>query len=149
MERVKQAFERAALQSQNVLEQVRFLLYELTAFCSDNPFAYKCLLETIPVDEKSRIENSWVEQIYQVGEALMKLCVEFMEQGVAQGVFKENLQAQPTALIFQFHIFSVVLVANNKKEYIENTMMSKEKFVKYAMEQLMHSILKDGVEFSL
>jgi len=93
-------------------------------------------------DNKSEI----LEEIYQIGETLNDDIRVLIQNGIHEGVFKDDLSCLPTGLIHWAALSGIVSLAGKKQEYVsQRTGMSRNEFMKFGFQMMLKSILKGGV----
>jgi hypothetical protein len=124
-----------------ILQSVEF---ELMNLCEEKPFYYRTMLEYIDASPEGRAHNPVLDEVYHVGERLNDDFAQIVGLGVAQGVFRDDLNVAPTGLILWSCLTSLISLLHNKRKYIESEMLSAQEFYDYAFNLLLRTVLKGG-----
>jgi len=125
-------------------QQLRLVSYELMNLCEEKPFYYRTMLEYIDASPEGRAHNPVLDEVYHVGERLNDDFAQIVGLGVAQGVFRDDLNVAPTGLILWSCLTSLISLLHNKRKYIESEMLSAQEFYDYAFNLLLRTVLKGG-----
>ena len=126
------------------VKQYQGVCFELSAFAEENPFYYQSLTETIAADPTSRGENQTLESIYQVGEQINQTIEDMLNNGIEQGVFRDDAGGAQVGIFCWAALSGVILLANNKEQYIQQRLgLNKKAFLEYSFNNLLKSIVKE------
>lgn len=140
LEKITKALESTT----DALQQYKAICDELTLFSLQHPRYYNFMTATIAVDEKNRSEMSVLEEIYQVGEMINDCSICVLENGIKQGLVREDIDISLTVLLMAASIPGMIQWATNKEDYIKlRTGVSKNTFLEYCFDTLLKGILKD------
>ncbi len=117
----------------------------LTKAHSDNPLFFESMLGKIDVSTKKINEDEVLKQIYIVGEEIIKCIENIFINGVQNGEVRVDIDIKKTSFVLWINIASLILVSNNKKEYIHTSLEINEKeFIHYGFEIILDSVLKES-----
>lgn len=128
------------------LPKVRESLYEkymeichiLVEFKEAYPLNFELLVGKIDIDELCLEKDAVLREIYEVGEKINQFIIKtIMEKNEVKNS-EEDEESLISKIFIQWgSIYGVILMADNKKEYIEKNMhMTKEQFLAQGFEQL-------------
>ncbi len=146
MSTVHEAMQKAIRQPVRSDQQFRYLCYELISLCEDKPFYYKSMLEFIDASPDGRAQNPVLEEIYQIGEKLNGDFARIINTGVEQGIFRDDLNVLPTGLILWSCLTALISLLQNKQNYIEQHMLSKQEFLDYGFNLILRTVLAYPVQ---
>lgn len=133
----------AVSSSSDAAEQYYAICRSLSKFCEAYPFYYESLTKTIAADPKSRKESPILEETYQLGEQINNLIGSALQNGIQQGVFREDIEIIPTVFVFWFSLSGIIQLANNKSAYFyQRTGRDKKEFLEYSFQILFQAISK-------
>jgi AcrR family transcriptional regulator len=132
----------------NALEQYQEICAKLVDFSNEHPTYLQSLLKPIAFDEESRKKSPALEDIFATGELINEQIGIMINNGIKQGLFREDVQALPTGILFWSTLSSAIELANNKEDYILSRMgLAKQEFLEFAFRTLAQSVLKEGVKY--
>ena len=139
---LKEVVEKSISSQDNILIRYEYLCNSLTDFYESYPiyFLISIGFEGKSVDMKK--SPSIIIDIFNVGEEINLVISKFLKEGIAQGVFKEDIELLPTVFVFWSSITASISFAAKKQEYIKDvTGMDKDTFLKHSFKMLLNSIL--------
>lgn len=136
---------RAGLASSpDALEQYWAICKEFQKYSEQHPTYYQALSETIATDQSSRNSDPLLQSIYEAGERVNGITQEVLDNGVAQGYFRE-LPPVSAGMLYGSMLTNAIQLAGNKAEYIEQrTGMSRDDFLQFAFDTMLRGLLREG-----
>ena len=108
------------------------------------PFYFKMALESINIDFETTRFLPEEKETFLIGERINALFIDFFEQGIRSGSFREELEVFPTIFAMWGMISGVILLSVNKQEYIAMQMKkTKREFLEQGFDLLYQSILSE------
>lgn len=111
-------FTQVLSQSGGAVDQYMSLCVKLAEFCDKHPLYFQSMLETIASDAESRESSEILEEICQIGEKLNDDVSRLIQNGIREGVFRDDLHDLPAGLVQWAALSGIVLMGAKKKEYI-------------------------------
>lgn len=107
------------------------------------PLYFEMLSSNISINEKDLKKNKVLKNIYDVGEEINLIIKNILEDGIKEGVVREDIKILETTFILHASIFGMITIAYNKKEYFKlSTGLTIEEFLQSGFELLLLSIIK-------
>lgn len=120
-----------------------FICQGLLQYQQEFPFYFKMVLDKINIDFENSDFSPEEKETYQIGEQINEKMKAFLQDGIAKGELREDIEIMPTIFTFWGMLAGFIQHASNKEEYIENSMgLSKSQFLKYGFQMLYQSISK-------
>lgn len=113
----------------------------LTQYQKEYPFYFKMTLEKINVNFEHQDYYPEEKESYRVGEEINEMIKELLLSGIERGDLRRDLQLAPTSFSCWGMLSGLILLAANKKEYIQKAMgMTQEEFLQHGFHMIYHSI---------
>lgn len=126
------------------LSRYQALCQKLVDYYIATPFHFAAIVnfQTRPLQALS---GSQVEQdIFRVGEEINITLEGLLENGKREGVLQPELLVKPTIFIYWSSLSSLILLANHKSSYIEETMnISSKELLEYGFQLLSGMVIKE------
>ncbi len=101
------------------------------------------MLSSIEVENRVLSSDKTLNEIYLVGEEINCIIEKIFIDGITNGELKENLDVPKISFMFWVSLSSYIVVANNKKDYINKSLMiSKDEFLDFCFSNLLKAVLK-------
>ena len=120
-----------------------FICQSLLQYQQEFPFYFKMVLDKINIDFENSDFSPEEKETYQIGEQINEKMKAFLQDGIANGELREDIEIMPTIFTFWGMLAGFIQQASNKEEYIEQTMhLTKIQFLEYGFQMLYQSISK-------
>ena len=120
-----------------------FICQGLLQYQQEFPFYFKMVLDKINIDFENSDFSPEEKETYQIGEQINEKMKAFLQDGIANGELREDIEIMPTIFTFWGMLAGFIQQASNKEEYIEQTMhLTKIQFLEYGFQMLYQSISK-------
>lgn len=137
--------ERAIGLDGDLISGYGLICRELAAYRREQPVCFDLILNKIRIVRTEEEGPEIPALIYQTGEEINRLIGGFLEEGIRQGVFREDLRIPQTVFLLWSSLAGMIRMADEKREYIESSMgCSSEEFMEYGFDCLLRSIKKEG-----
>lgn len=114
---------------------------ELTRYQEEYPFYFHMTLETIRVDFEAEEPFPEEEESCRVGEEINEMLKAFLLSGIERGDLRRDIEPVPTAFSCWGMLSGLILLAANKKEYIQMAMgLTPEEFRQHGFDMLYQTI---------
>lgn len=113
----------------------------LVHYCEEFPFYFRMALDKINVDFEEGKYLPEEKETYQVGEQINRRIGEFLQKGMEEGAFRQDIEVLPTIISLWGMLSGIIQLAFAKEEYIENAMgLKRSQFLKQSFDMLYRSI---------
>lgn len=117
----------------------------LQEYQEEFPLYFKMVSDTINIDFDGRDFMPEELEAYRIGEVLNEELKEFINDGIREGVLREELEIMATIFSFWGMLSGLIQTAASKEAYISRELkLSKQEFLDYGYDMLYRSILKTG-----
>ncbi len=117
----------------------------LVTYQEEFPFYFKLALETINIDFETTDFLPEEKETFAIGERIIELLAEFLQEGIRQGEIRSDIEILPTVFGFWGMLSGLVLLASNKETYINRCIgKSRAQFMDYGFDVLYDSIAAEG-----
>lgn len=90
------------------------------------------------LDEESR----WAKQTYEVGEEINKLIIDYLDNGVSQGIFSRIENHHEEIFRLWGMVSGVILIVESKEDYLKgNLLLDKEAFLENSYKKIYKTII--------
>lgn len=119
---------------------------ELVRYQEEYPFYFNMTLETIRVNFEGEDLFPQEQESYRVGEEINEMLKAFLLSGMERGDLRRDIEPIPTAFSCWGMLSGLILLAANKKEYIQMAMgLTPEEFRQHGFDMLYQTIAnKEG-----
>ncbi|GFI14955.1 HTH-type transcriptional regulator TtgR [Lachnospiraceae bacterium] len=105
------------------------------------PFYFQLALREINIDFSHTDFLPEEQEAFRVGEKINEKVKQFLQDGIAAGDLRKDIQLMPAIFSFWGMLSGLILTAENKKAYIAQEMkLSREEFLTYGFDTLYRSI---------
>ncbi|WP_167955263.1 TetR/AcrR family transcriptional regulator [Anaerosporobacter faecicola] len=106
-----------------------------------SPLFFKGLLAKIEVSAQAMEEEPVLGEIYTVGEEVNHVIETFLQEGMDEGVIRQDLPIPPTVFIMWASLCQNIIMAEEKKEYIAMKMsLTKDEYLQTVFDTLYKTI---------
>lgn len=147
MRRLREHLCRALDGAQTARRRYELICRELTAYQAKYPFYFKTALEKIRLESGAATDGG---RTFSVGEEINALLTSFLRNGMERGELRRDIEPFPTLFAFWGALSGLILLAESKSEYIQETMgMDRGQFLSYGFDMLYRGVAagsEGGVE---
>ena len=127
----------------NIFERYYAACDALVDFQEKYPFYFESILGEIIVDEDTMKAQPVLYNIFLVGEEINEMMMQWIEDGIKEGVLREGIKLYQTVFVFWASISAIIRMFEQKSYYLEKVHhISKSEFLENSFEMLLQSILK-------
>ncbi|MDF2802606.1 MAG: putative TetR family transcriptional regulator [Anaerocolumna sp.] len=115
----------------------------LQKFKSQNPFYFSAIMEyeNNEKDFQKGIRDVSKEECYEMGEKLLEILINIIEQGMEDGDFTTELQVKRTAMVLWSSLLGAFHTGEKKKNYLTNLVgVSPQELITATFELLMEGL---------
>lgn len=118
----------------------------LVRYQEEYPYYFRIVQEGINIDfSQSRCEAE-ERETFRIGEEINDLVRRFMEEGIAAGELREDMELLPTLFSFWGMLSGLIEMAANKEAYIRQAMqMSRQEFLQQGFDTLYRSVAREEI----
>lgn len=114
---------------------------ELTRYQDEYPFYFKMMLDKINVNFENQDFFPEEKESYEIGEEINKMIKGLLLSGIESGDLRRDIELMPTSFSCWGMMSGLILLAANKKDYIQKTMdMSRNEFLQHGFNMIYQSI---------
>lgn len=114
---------------------------ELTRYQDEYPFYFKMMLDKINVNFENQDFFPEEKESYEIGEEINKMIKGLLLSGIESGDLRCDIELMPTSFSCWGMLSGLILLAANKKDYIQKTMdMSRNEFLQHGFNMIYQSI---------
>lgn len=114
---------------------------ELVRYQEEYPFYFKMTLEKININFESQDYFPEEKESYQVGKEINEMIKGLLLSGIENGNLRHDMELIPTSFSCWGMLSGLILLAANKKEYIQQTMgLSQDEFLQHGFDMIYQSI---------
>lgn len=114
---------------------------ELVRYQEEYPFYFKMTLEKININFESQDYFPEEKESYQVGEEINEMIKGLLLSGIENGDLRHDMELIPTSFSCWGMLSGLILLAANKKEYIQQAMgLSQDEFLQHGFDMIYQSI---------
>lgn len=114
---------------------------ELTRYQDEYPFYFKIMLDKINVNFENQDFFPEEKESYEIGEEINKMIKGLLLSGIESGDLRRDIELMPTSFSCWGMLSGLILLAANKKDYIQKTMdMSRNEFLQHGFNMIYQSI---------
>ncbi|MFL0268759.1 TetR/AcrR family transcriptional regulator [Candidatus Clostridium radicumherbarum] len=132
----------------NAIEEIRQMALILYGFSKDYPEYFKAIMEyeNGELDFQKGIPDKSREECYALGEEVLRYLIRALENGIAEGSFRNDLDVIKTALALWACMIGVFNIAKKKENYIRNYHnTTSEELISEAFNLVIRSIQTGGI----
>lgn len=120
LNRLKADLEKETVK--NAMDRIKQITDTLYRFHLDYPEYFNAIMEyeNTEMDFQSGIPDKSREECYVIGEEILKFLTGALEEGIRDGLFKQELNVVKTALVLWACMLGVFNTAKKKEKYILN-----------------------------
>ena len=114
---------------------------ELTRYQDEYPFYFKMMLDKINVNFENQDFFPEEKESYEIGEEINEMIKGLLLSGIERGDLRRDIELMPTSFSCWGMLSGLILLAANKKDYIQKTMdMSRNEFLQHGFNMIYQSI---------
>ena len=114
---------------------------ELTRYQDEYPFYFKMMLDKINVNFENQDFFPEEKESYEIGEEINEMIKGLLLSGIESGDLRRDIELMPTSFSCWGMLSGLILLAANKKDYIQKTMdMSRNEFLQHGFNMIYQSI---------
>lgn len=114
---------------------------KLVQYQEEYPFYFKMTLEKIKINFEDQDYFPEEKESYQVGEEINEMIKDLLLSGIENGDLRHDIELIPTSFSCWGMLSGLILLAANKKDYIQNTMgLSQNEFLQHGFDIIYQSI---------
>jgi len=114
---------------------------ELTRYQDEYPFYFKMMLDKINVNFENQDFFPEEKESYEIGEEINKMIKGLLLSGIESGDLRRDIELMPTSFSCWGMLSGLILLAANKKDYIQKTMdMSRNEFLQHGFNMIYQFI---------
>ena len=114
---------------------------ELTRYQDEYPFYFKIMLDKINVNFENQDFFPEEKESYEIGEEINEMIKGLLLSGIESGDLRRDIELMPTSFSCWGMMSGLILLAANKKDYIQKTMdMSRNEFLQHGFNMIYQSI---------
>lgn len=114
---------------------------ELTRYQDEYPFYFKIMLDKINVNFENQDFFPEEKESYEIGGEINKMIKGLLLSGIESGDLRRDIELMPTSFSCWGMLSGLILLAANKKDYIQKTMdMSRNEFLQHGFNMIYQSI---------
>ena len=114
---------------------------ELTRYQDEYPFYFKMMLDKINVNFENQDFFPEEKESYEIGEEINKMIKGLLLSGIESGDLRRDIELMPTSFSCWGMLSGLILLAANKKDYIQKTMdMSRHEFLQHGFNMIYQFI---------
>ena len=114
---------------------------ELTRYQDEYPFYFKMMLDKINVNFENQDFFPEEKESYEIGEEINEMIKGLLLSGIESGDLRRDIELMPTSFSCWGMLSGLILLAANKKDYIQKTMgMSRNEFLENGFNMIYQSI---------
>lgn len=132
----------SALQNQtSTRAKYDLICKELTRYQDEYPFYFKMMLDKINVNFENQDFFPEEKESYEIGEEINEMIKGLLLSGIESGDLRRDIELMPTSFLCWGMLSGLILLAANKKDYIQKTMgMSRNEFLQHGFNMIYQSI---------
>lgn len=132
----------SALQNQtSTRAKYDLICKELTRYQDEYPFYFKMMLDKINVNFENQDFFPEEKESYEIGEEINEMIKGLLLSGIESGDLRRDIELMPTSFSCWGMLSGLILLAANKKDYIQKTMgMSRNEFLQHGFNMIYQSI---------
>ena len=113
----------------------------LIRYQEEFPFYFKIILEKINVNFENQDHFTEEKESYRVGEEINEMIRGVLLSGMESGDLRRDIDLLPTSFSCWGMLSGLILLAANKKEYIQKTMgLSQNEFLQHGFDMIYQSL---------
>ena len=114
---------------------------ELTRYQDEYPFYFKMMLDKINVNFENQDFFPEEKESYEIGEEINEMIKGLLLSGIESGDLRRDIELMPTSFSCWGMLSGLILLAANKKDYIQKTMdMSRNEFLQHGFNMIYQFI---------
>lgn len=133
----------------NAIEEIRQMVLTLYGFSKEYTEYFKAIMEyeNGEMDFQKGIPDKSREECYALGEEVLGYLIRTLENGIAEGSFRSDLDVIKTALALWACMIGVFNIAKKKENYIKNYHnTTSEELISAAFNLVIRSIQTGGIQ---
>lgn len=125
----------------NTREKYDAICHALLLYQERYPFYFSLVLGEIKAKRDDPNGTPIQQETFEAGEQINRALSSFLQEGIRTGALRAGLPVLPTVFLFWASLSGLILMADNKREYLEQTLgQSKQEFLQYGFDTLYQSI---------
>lgn len=117
------------------------LCYALVDFKNEHPFHFDSVFAEINVDLELEETPKVYHEIYEVGEEINNEISKMFQEGVKEGLVRNDIKLPLASFIFWASIFGIIRMSQEKNKYLAKSLgISSKDFLQCSFELLYQSI---------
>ncbi|MBU5474139.1 MAG: TetR/AcrR family transcriptional regulator [Clostridiales bacterium] len=134
----------AIQEEKSMRERYLLICQGLVRYQEKYPFYFQIVLKGINVNFEQEECLPEEEETFRIGEELNLVLKKFVEEGIAAGEFRQEINSISTVFAFWGMLSGLIQLAVNKEEYIKKAMnQTKQEFLQNGFDTLYHTIAKE------
>lgn len=122
-------------------EKFDLICKALIRYQEEFPFYFKIILEKINVNFENQDHFTEEKESYRVGEEINEMIRGVLLSGMESGDLRRDIDLLPTSFSCWGMLSGLILLAANKKEYIQKTMgLSQNEFLQHGFDMIYQSL---------
>lgn len=113
----------------------------LVSFQEAYPLYFESILGEIGVGDEAYKREPILRTIHDVGEEINALVVEFLREGIREGILRADIDPLPTVFVLWAGLSGLIVLAYKKAAYLKLDLgMDRLDFLRYGFDTILHSI---------
>jgi AcrR family transcriptional regulator len=128
------------------MARYRAICAAMKAYTLNHPHSFNAVNRFKPDAQSQSTPSGIMDEIFSSGESINQLLVNFIKEGIEQGIVLETVQPRQTVYILWASISSLLDMVVNKEQHITRQFgIPANEFLQYGFDQIIDSILEERI----